>query len=80
VEEPGVGVVEPREIGRVDARGLVGDTPFRDARQQSFDGRLQVDDEVGLRRIDGEPRGDLLVQIQLGRIEREPREQAVLLE
>ena len=52
----------------------------RDAFEQHVDGRLQVDDQVGHRRVDREPLVDLLVQRELLVVEREPREQPVFLE
>ena len=79
VEEVRIGLVELLEVGPVDEL-LHPDPPPRDALHQHIYRCLQVDHEVGLRRIDDEPRVDLFVQRILGILERDPGEQAVLLE
>ena len=59
---------------------LVADAALGDARQQRLHRRLQVDHQVGLGRIHVQARGHLLVQRHLGGVERQAREQPVLLE
>ena len=56
------------------------DAAARDPLEQHVDRRLQVDDQVGLRRVDGELRIHLLVERELLGVERQARKQAVLVE
>ena len=68
VEEPRVRFAEPLEIFRVDQL-LVRNAAHRDAPHQHARRRLQVDDEIGRRRIELERIRHLLVQPELVRIE-----------
>src|SRR5690606_15562885 len=79
VEEPGVRVAEPLQILLV-YRLLIGDAARRDAAYEHVRRRLKVDDEVGLRRIEIEGRGHLVIKLQLVRIEVELGEETVLVE
>src|SRR5690606_38197329 len=78
VEESRVGFAEPLEIVLLDEL-LVSDAALRDALEQHGRRRLQIHDEVRLRRIKGELLRYLSVQRELARIEIELGEQRILL-
>ena len=59
---------------------LVANAAALDALEQHVDRRLQVDHEIRRRRVDCEPRVYLFVENELLVIEREPREQTILVE
>src|ERR1700733_10786982 len=78
MKEAGVPLVEPREVGALDAL-LKIDPPPGDALEEHIDWRLQVDHKIGLWRSDVELGVHLLVERVLRLIERHAREQPVLL-
>ena len=79
VEVAAVRVGEPREVVRRD-RPLEVDAAPVHALDQRLDRRLQVDDEVGRRRLRLQVRVDLLVELVFVVGQVEPREQRVLVE
>ena len=79
VEVAAVGVGEAREVVRRD-RALEVDAAPVHALDQRLDRRLQVDDEIGRRRLRLQVRVDLLVERVLGVGQVEPREQRILVE
>src|SRR5690606_26298346 len=79
VEEARVRLAEPLEVallGLLLERDAAGSDPF----QQHARRRLEIDHEVRLRRLDLQRGRDLIVELELLRIEVQLREQAVLLD
>ena len=79
MEVTGVGLGELLQVCPVD-RPFVVDSAPHDSLQQRVYGGLQVDDEVGYRRVHIELRADLFVQGHLLPVEVYFREQAILRE
>ena len=76
MEEPRISVRQFFKVRAVD-KTVARRISSRQSLQQCIDRRLQVDDEVRNRRLDGEVLGNLVVEFQFVRIEVQLREQAI---
>ena len=73
VEELGIGPVQPLQIVRLDQ--LLGRyPPLVDTPQQHLGGRLQIDDQIRRRRVDGHTPVHFQIQLILVRIQIDPGE------
>src|SRR5690606_7351876 len=79
VEKARIRFLKPLEIAALDLL-LVTQTPPLDTLEEHIDRRLQIDHHVGHGRVDREPCIHLLVQGVLLVVEREPREQPILVD